>query len=68
MKRGITVEMWLWNDGKHVLEISTKCAPAEAFQAIYVALLGKPRGPRAGWFVTVVGAETCAARFRQAAA
>lgn len=42
--------------------------PAEAFQAIYVALLGKPRGPRAGWFVTVVGAETCAARFRQAAA
>jgi hypothetical protein len=32
-KRGITVEMWLWNDGKHILEISTKCLPAEAFQA-----------------------------------
>jgi hypothetical protein len=32
-ERGITVEMWLWNDGKHILEISTKCAPAEAFQA-----------------------------------
>jgi hypothetical protein len=31
-KRGITVEMWLWNDGKHILEISTKCLPAEAFQ------------------------------------
>jgi hypothetical protein len=31
-KRGITVELWLWQDGKHVLEISTKCAPAEAFQ------------------------------------
>jgi hypothetical protein len=30
--RGITVEVWLWEDGKHVLEISTKCAPAEAFQ------------------------------------
>jgi len=31
-KRGITVELWLWQDGKHILEISTKCAPAEAFQ------------------------------------
>jgi hypothetical protein len=32
-KRGITVEMWLWPDGKHILEISTKCLPTEAFQA-----------------------------------
>jgi len=31
-KRGLTVEMWLWPDGKHVLEISTKCLPGEAFQ------------------------------------
>jgi hypothetical protein len=31
--RGITVELWLWQDGKHILEISTKCAPTEAFQA-----------------------------------
>jgi hypothetical protein len=31
-RRDITVEMWLWNDGKHILEISTKCEPAEAFQ------------------------------------
>ncbi len=31
-KRGITVELWLWPDGKHILEISTKCPPAEAFQ------------------------------------
>ena len=31
-KRGITVELWLWRDGKHILEISTKCLPAEAFQ------------------------------------
>ena len=32
-ERGITVELWLWPDGKHILEISTKCPPAEAFQA-----------------------------------
>jgi hypothetical protein len=31
-ERGITVELWLWKDGKHILEISTKCQPAEAFQ------------------------------------
>jgi len=31
-KRGITAELWMWQDGKHILEISTKCAPADAFQ------------------------------------
>jgi hypothetical protein len=31
-KRGITAEVWLWKDGKHILEISTKCEPEEAFQ------------------------------------
>lgn len=31
-KRGITVEVWMWHDGTRVLEISTKCLPAEAFQ------------------------------------
>jgi lysyl-tRNA synthetase class 1 len=41
--------------------------PAELFQAIYLALLGKPRGPRAGWFVAALGPEFCAARFREAA-
>jgi hypothetical protein len=30
--RGVTVEMWLWPDGKHILEISTKCLTSEAFQ------------------------------------
>jgi hypothetical protein len=32
-KRGMTVELWVWPDGKHILELSTKSAPAEAFQA-----------------------------------
>lgn len=42
--------------------------PAEAFRAIYLALLGKTRGPRAGAFVALLGAEFCARRFREAAA
>jgi lysyl-tRNA synthetase class 1 len=37
------------------------------FQSIYVALLGKPRGPRAGWFIAVVGPRFASERFEQAA-
>jgi lysyl-tRNA synthetase class 1 len=40
---------------------------AELFRAIYVALLGKSRGPRAGWFIELLGPEFCAARFAEAA-
>lgn len=42
--------------------------PAELFGAIYLALLGKARGPRAGWFISILGAEFCARRFGEAAA
>jgi len=31
--RRIVVELWLYPDGSRVLELSTKCDPAEAFQA-----------------------------------
>jgi lysyl-tRNA synthetase, class I len=41
--------------------------PADLFQAIYLVLLGKPRGPRAGWFISVVGPEFARERFREAA-
>lgn len=41
--------------------------PAALFRAIYVALLGKSRGPRAGAFIAALGAEFCARRFRDAA-
>ena len=42
--------------------------PAQLFQAIYVALLGKPKGPRAGTFIAALGPSYCAARFSEAAA
>jgi len=41
--------------------------PAELFRAIYLALLGKPRGPRAGWFIAILGPGFCARRFQEAA-
>ena len=31
--RRLVVEMWLYPDGSRILELSTKCPPAEAFQA-----------------------------------
>lgn len=42
--------------------------PAEAFRAVYLAVLGKTRGPRAGAFVAMLGPEFCGRRFREAAA
>jgi lysyl-tRNA synthetase class 1 len=41
--------------------------PAALFQAIYLSLLGKTRGPRAGSFIAVLGPDFCAERFREAA-
>jgi lysyl-tRNA synthetase class 1 len=42
--------------------------PRELFEAIYLALLGRPRGPRAGSFIAWLGPSFCATRFREAAA
>lgn len=42
--------------------------PGEAFRAIYLALLGKNSGPRAGWFLSILETEFVRARFREAAA
>jgi lysyl-tRNA synthetase class 1 len=42
--------------------------PATLFQALYVALLGKPKGPRAGLFIAALGPGFCAARFASASA
>ena len=60
-------------DGQKVHELiydlasSTEGAkPAELFRAIYLALLGKSRGPRAGLFIASLGTDFCAERFRAA--
>jgi lysyl-tRNA synthetase class 1 len=41
--------------------------PKDVFEAVYVALLGKPRGPRAGWFLSALDTEFLKKRFRDAA-
>lgn len=40
--------------------------PADLFRAVYIAILGKPRGPRAGAFIATLGHEFCVGRFREA--
>jgi len=40
--------------------------PAEAFQAIYLALLGTRRGPRVGWFLAFLDHGFVTGRFREA--
>ena len=42
--------------------------PGDLFQAIYVTLLGKARGPRAGWFIALLGPTFCRERFLEAVA
>ena len=31
-RRRLVAELWLYPDGSHILELSTKCRPDEAFQ------------------------------------
>ena len=47
--RNVVVELWIYPDGSHVLEVSTKCEPKEAFQvsAEFRAFLAE-RGIEAG--------------------
>ena len=40
----------------------------EAFRAVYLAFLGRPNGPRAGWLLASLDAAMVAARLREAAA
>ncbi len=42
-------------------------SPNDLFRGIYLALIGKERGPRAGWFVETVGINFAAKRFKEAA-
>ena len=47
-------------------EYKDETRPARLFQAIYVALLGRTSGPRAGWFLAFLGPGFAAERFVEA--
>ena len=49
--RKLVVELWLYPDGARILELSTKCAPSEAFQVageLRAYLVGCGLRPSAG--------------------
>ena len=41
--------------------------PAQAFAAVYLAFLGRPNGPRAGWLLASLPADTVVSRLTEAA-
>ena len=47
--------------------LSAEARPAELFEAIYVAILGRSQGPRAGWFLAFLGSEFTKRRLGEAA-
>ncbi len=52
----------------HGLKESEPIAPAELFSAIYLSFLGKPMGPKAGWFLSVLPKEFVLKRLHEAGA
>jgi lysyl-tRNA synthetase class 1 len=51
----------------HALKSDLGLPPKEAFGAIYLAFLGKPSGPQAGWFLASLDHAFVLARLREAA-
>ncbi len=51
----------------HEIKESQRITPAELFSAIYLAFLGKPYGPKAGWFLSVLDREFVLKRLSEAA-
>ena len=51
----------------HALKGELSLPAKEAFGAIYLAFLGKPSGPQAGWFLASLERRFALARLRQAA-
>jgi len=52
----------------HGLKESEPISPAELFSAIYLSFLGKPMGPKAGWFLSVLPKEFIKKRLHEAGA
>ena len=52
----------------HGLKESEPISPVELFSAIYISFLGKPMGPKAGWFLSVLPKEFVLKRLQEAAA
>jgi lysyl-tRNA synthetase class 1 len=52
-----------WHDKIYEITSTVDTEPKEIFKAIYIALLGKPSGPRAGWLLASLDTEFLRNRF-----
>ncbi|MBN1762210.1 MAG: lysine--tRNA ligase [Methanomicrobia archaeon] len=52
-----------WHDKIYEVASIVNTEPKEIFKAIYIALLGKPSGPRAGWLLASLDTEFLRKRF-----
>lgn len=50
----------------HGMKESEPIAPGELFSALYLSFLGKPMGPKAGWFLSVLPKEFVLKRLQEA--
>ncbi|MEA2076109.1 MAG: lysine--tRNA ligase [Euryarchaeota archaeon] len=55
-----------WHNEIYLVAQATNMEPKEVFKAIYIALLGKPSGPRAGWLLGSLDTEFLKERFEAA--
>jgi len=68
---GIVAERERWGGEElhariHALKAELGLPPRDAFGAIYLAFLGKPSGPQAGWFLASLDREFVLRRLREA--
>ena len=57
-----------WQAALFSIAAAAGLAAGDAFRAIYLAFLGRPSGPRAGWLLASLDREFVAQRLREAAA
>ncbi len=67
IKEGTSLDASAWHDKIYEVASATNMEAKEVFKAIYVALLGKPSGPRAGWLLASLATHFLKGRFEAAA-
>ncbi len=63
LQTGTTLSAEDWHNEIYLVAQATNMEPKDVFKAIYIALLGKPSGPRAGWLLASLDTEFLRERF-----
>jgi len=63
VKEGMSLSAADWHDKIYEVALATNMDAKEVFKAIYIALLKKPSGPRAGWLLASLDTEFLKERF-----